>query len=114
MHFHTQTQFRLKMLEEADRNLSTARALTSSGDPSFLWPRMRLFMGHMDRAASSYAACDLGLLARRVRATRDKCCNVLRLKPKEQHATFIAIWQQFDKLNCKDHFDYTARNLGLK
>lgn len=72
----------------------------------------RRFKNDMNHAAYLYRLAELGLLARRIGATRDKCCRAWRLHPDLMQKHFDSAWQKFDELNAKDHFVYSTKQAG--
>lgn len=97
-----------KWLPEADKRLSQARAFTSSGN----YPFWSGFLVDMNVAAQLFSRAELGLLARRVRSTRNKCLKAWRQNPHDIQKQFDAAWQQFDELNARDHFVYSTKQSG--
>jgi len=113
MSYRPPETLRRDWLQEADRNLASAREIATSRLFTNL-PCYYRFIDDMDRASRLYRSCDLSLLARRVRANRDKCFKTLALKPEQRQERLTFIWWQFDQLNALDHFDYAPRHLGPK
>ena len=98
-------------MEQADHDLDRARRAVLGVDCGASGKQWPVWMDAMASVAFRYRACGLGLLARRVRDVRAKCCGARRMSPEAFTPAVRKAWAQFDELNARDHFRYSVQRL---
>lgn len=96
------------MLQQADKYLAEARAITASGWLGYWDNNWNQFESCLMRAASGYAKSGLGTLSRRVIAAKEQFRLVWNCKPEGMQKFFDDSWRQFDEMNAKDIFHYAT------
>ncbi len=100
---------RVRVLEQADHELARARRAVLDVDCGASGKQWPVWVSEMGSVAFRYRACGLGLLARRVRAVRAKCCRARGMSPEAFKPAVLKAWAQFDELNARDHFRYSVQ-----